>query len=212
MTGKLAILGGGGHGRVVADCAEACGFDQVDVFDDDASRTMTGPYRIVGTSAEMMARCGDYEGLVVAIGNNAARLDRQRALEAAGARMAVLIHPRATISRHAKLGAGSVAFAGAVVNVGCELGAATIVNTGATVDHDCALADGVHIAPGAHLAGGVKVGEATWIGVGSAVREYVTIGNGVFIGAGAVVVKSIPDGLTVVGNPARPLERQGPSC
>lgn len=204
---RLAVLGGGGHGRVVADCAEACGFNQVDVFDDHLGRTSTGPFRISGTAEDLVARIGNYDGVVIAIGNNAARLDHQRALEGAGARMAVLVHPRATVSRHARLGRGSVIFAGAVVNVGSDLGRATIVNTGATVDHDCRLGDGVHVAPGAHLAGGVAVGERTWIGVGAVVREYITIGNQVLIGAGAVVVRSIPDGLTVVGNPARPLQR-----
>lgn len=207
MTSRLAILGAGGHGRVVADCAEMCGFAQVDVFDDDTSRTTTGPFRIAGTSADLLASAGDYEGVVVALGNSAARLNFQRALETAGARMMVLVHPKAIVSRHVHLGPGSVVFAGAVINVGVDLGRACIVNTGATLDHDCRLADGVHVAPGAHLAGGVTVGEATWIGVGAAVREYVTIGNRVFIGAGGVVVKSVPDGLTVVGNPARPLQR-----
>lgn len=36
----------------------------------------------------------------------------------------------------------------------------------------------------------------------------ITIGNGAVIGAGAVVVKDVPTGAVVVGNPARELSRQ----
>lgn len=204
--GALAVVGAGGHARMVADCAEALGWSQVDVFDDGPGQT-TGPFRVGGPVAQFLTRLGTYGGVVAAVGDNGARLELHRTLEAAGARMVVLVHPRATVSRHARLGPGTVVFAGAVVNVGAELGRATIVNTGATVDHDCRLADGVHVAPGGHLAGGVEIGEGTWVGVGAAVREYVTIGNPVLVGAGATVVKSIADDLTVVGNPARPLER-----
>jgi sugar O-acyltransferase (sialic acid O-acetyltransferase NeuD family) len=204
---SLAILGGGGHGMVVADCAEECGITRIDLFDDDISRKVTMDFHIVGTGADLLSRCRDYEGVIVAIGNNQARMERQKALKAAGATMAVLIHPSATVSRHTQVGAGTVVFAGAVVNVGACLGEAVIVNTGATVDHDCIIANGVHVAPGAHLAGGIRAGEETWIGVGAVVREYVTIGNRVCIGAGAVVVKSIANDATVVGNPARPLIR-----
>lgn len=203
----VAILGGGGHGRVVADCAEMCGFDRVDVFDDHACDTITGPFRLIGTGFDLLARVRDYDGVVVAIGNSAVRLDRQQQLEAVGARMTALVHPKATVSRHVYLGPGSVVFAGAVINVGSNLGRACIVNTGATVDHDCCFADGVHVAPGAHVAGGVAVGVGTWIGVGATVREYLTIGDRAVIGAGAVVVKSIPDEVTMVGNPARRLQR-----
>lgn len=203
----IAILGGGGHGRVVADCAQACGFERVDLFDDDPSRTRAGPFVIAGTGADLLVRHGDYDAVVVAIGNNGVRLERYRAFAAVGAKMAILVHPHAAVSRHTQLGAGTVVFAGGVVNIGAELGEAVIVNTGATVDHDCVLGNGVHVAPGAHLAGGVVVGGGSWIGVGAVIREYVTIGNQVFIGAGAVVVKAVPDGLTVAGNPARPLQR-----
>lgn len=31
---KLAILGAGGHGKVVADTAECCGWEEVFFFDD----------------------------------------------------------------------------------------------------------------------------------------------------------------------------------
>lgn len=207
MKARLAVLGGGGHGRVVADCALAAGWGAAHIFDDDASRTTTGPWPISGNVADLMAACTDFDGVVVGIGGNAVRLSLTRQLQTRGATLATLIHPAATVSPHATVGAGSVVFAGAVVNIGARLGRAVIINTGATVDHDCVLEDGVHVSPGAHLAGGVTVGRESWVGIGSAVREGVTIGHQVCVGAGAVVVKSIADGLTVVGNPARPLER-----
>ena len=31
---RLAILGASGHGKVVADCAELCGWESVSFFDD----------------------------------------------------------------------------------------------------------------------------------------------------------------------------------
>lgn len=205
---SLAILGAGGHGRVVADCAATAGWPAITVFDDGPSPVANGPWPFVGTGADLVARLSEFEGVVVGIGANAARLDWHRRLIGLGGRLVSLIHPGATVSSYASLGAGTVVFAGAVINIGARLGQAVIINTGATVDHDAGLADGVHISPGAHLAGRVRVGEASWVGIGAAVREGVTIGKRVRIGAGAVVIKPVDDDLTVVGNPARPLEKQ----
>jgi len=207
-TLRLAIFGAGGHGRVVRDCAIAAGWRRVDVYDGDPARRGSGPGDAVGDLADLTASLDRYGGVVVAIGRAEARLPVQRELEAAGATLATLIHPHSSVSPSAEIGRGSVVLAGGVVNADARLGKGVIVNTGATVDHDCVLGDGAHVAPGAHLAGGVQVGEMTWVGVGAAVREYVTIGNRVCIGAGAVVVKSVPDDLTVVGNPARPMAKR----
>lgn len=207
MTGALAILGAGGHARVVADCAERLGYDDIVFFDDRPDVSVPEGWRLGGTGEALLAGVGDFDGFVVGIGDNRTRLKKHAALIRAGGRAVRLIHPAAWVSARAHLGVGTVVFAGAVVNIGARLGEAVIINTGATVDHDCVLGDGVHISPGAHLAGGVTVGRESWVGIGAAVREGVTIGHQVCIGAGAVVVKSIADGQTVVGNPARPLER-----
>ena len=63
------------------------------------------------------------------------------------------------------------------------------------------------MSPGANIAGGVSIGTGSWIGIGAAVIGRIDIGSYVRVGAGAVVIKSVADGLTVVGNPARPIER-----
>jgi len=204
---SLAILGAGGHGRVVADCAKMAGWAAITAFDDHPSAVVDSPWPAKGTGSDLLARLSEFDGVVVGIGDNITRLDRQRRLIGLGAPVVSLVHPGATVSSYVSLGAGTVVFAGAIVNIGTRLGQAVIVNTGATVDHDNILADGVHVSPGAHLAGGVHVGEASWVGIGAAVREGIRIGGRVRVGAGAVVVKDVDDGLTVVGNPARLLEK-----
>lgn len=207
MGRTLAVVGGGGHGRVVADCAEAGGWDQVVFFDDNPNPALEPGWTVKGSFDELTAQAATFDGVVVGLGANRLRLRLTQELERAGARLTTLIHPAALVSRHAIIAPGSVLLAGVVVNVGARIGRAVILNTAATVDHDCVLDDGVHVSPGAHLAGGVTVGEATWIGIGASVRECTSIGADAVIGAGAVVVKSVLAGITVAGNPARVLKR-----
>ncbi|MCA3237636.1 MAG: acetyltransferase [Curvibacter sp.] len=207
----LALLGASGHGKVVADAALAGGWDAVAFFDDAwPQRQSNGPWPVTGDSAALLARLREFQGVIVSIGDCALRWDKHQALQTAGAPMATVVHPAAVVSRHAVLGAGTVVMAGAVVNIDAVVGPAGIINTGATVDHDCCLGDAVHICPGAHLSGNVQVGHGSWVGVGAAVKQGMTIGKRVTVGAGAVVVHAIPDGLTVAGNPAVPLQTRKP--
>lgn len=211
MTRALAILGAGGHGSVVADCAEVLGWDRIDLFDDQPAASARGLWPVIGGSADFRERAGDYDAVIVGIGANRVRLAFHRELAERGVTIATLIHPAATVSRHARIGAGTVVFAGAVVNVGAALGQACIINTCAGVDHDCQLADGVHISPGAHLGGGVLVGECSWIGIGAAVRHGAVVGRDAQVGAAAAVVSIVPDDAVVAGVPAKPL-RQTPNA
>jgi sugar O-acyltransferase (sialic acid O-acetyltransferase NeuD family) len=203
---RLAILGASGHGKVIADIALLLGYTDV-VFFDDAwpSKSSVGRWSVVGTTETLFSAMADFDAVIVGIGDNRIRLEKHALLAISGAPLVTLVHPAAVVSNFAQIGIGAVICAGAIVNVDAALGAAVVVNTGATVDHDCRLADGVHIAPGAHLSGDVHVGESSWIGVGACVKQGVHIGADVMVGAGSVVVSNIPDGVTVVGNPARPI-------
>lgn len=78
------------------------------------------------------------------------------------------------------------------------------------VEHDCVIGDYVTFAPGVKCNGNVVVEDHAYIGTGAIIRqgkpgEPLVIGRGAVVGMGAVVTKSVPPGVTVVGNPARPL-------
>ncbi len=205
---RLAILGAGGHGKVIADAAECSGW-VVTFFDDMLTRgQLVHDWAVTGDTARLRSRLEAYDGVIVGIGNNKIRLEITQMIAGEGARLATIIHPGAQVSRRASIGEGSVVFAGAIVNVGSAIGHAVIINTAATVDHDCVLADGVHVSPGAHLAGGVTIGDRSWVGIGSAIKEGVKIGRDAVVGAGASVIHDVADGETVVGSPAKPVRER----
>jgi serine acetyltransferase len=101
------------------------------------------------------------------------------------------------------LGAGTVVFAGAVVQPESRIGSHAIINTSATVDHNCILEDYVQVAPGANLCGNVCVGTGTFVGANAVVLENLKIGRWSIIGAGAVVIRDLPHQVVAVGCPAR---------
>jgi sugar O-acyltransferase (sialic acid O-acetyltransferase NeuD family) len=204
MIGKLAIIGAGGHGKVVADAALTMEAWHEIIFFDDAvpAKKYCLGFPIVGGYDDIVSSKCKYD-FIVAIGNNKVRLEKTRHLSSLGHTSVNVIHSSAIISRFVSLGTGTVFLAGSIVNADAQIGDSVIVNTNAIIEHDCKIMDGVHICPGAKLAGNVVVGESSWIGLGASVIQLKNIGKYVVVGAGSAVIKDLPDNVTAVGVPAK---------
>lgn len=199
---KLIIIGASGHGKVVADIAQKCGYKEIVFLDDNLSVRQCLGIPVVGPTGMVSALEGD---LFIAVGNAEARkrlMEREK-----GRFFPNLIHPSAIIAESVQMGAGSVIMAGAVINPAVKLGDGCIVNTCASVDHDCVLGDFVHIAVGAHLCGNVIVGASTWIGAGAMVINNIDICGECKVGAGSVVIRNIAEPGVYYGVPARKSKR-----
>jgi sugar O-acyltransferase (sialic acid O-acetyltransferase NeuD family) len=80
------------------------------------------------------------------------------------------------------------------------------------VAHDCVIGNYVTFAPSVRCNGNVHIEDHAYIGTGAVIKQGtpnkpLVIGEGAVIGMGAVVTKDVPAGVTVIGNPARPLSR-----
>lgn len=203
---RLLVLGAGGHGRVVGDTAQCAGsWSEIGYLDDGIppSTNVGGIGEVIGPISELESCLRRYDEIIIAIGGNKTRYDLAQRARSLGAAFAVIVHPRAWVSSHARLGAGTVVCAGAAVNHGAVIHESVIVNTGATVDHDCVIHDAVHLSPGSNISGTVTIGKRVWIGTGASVKHGITIGDDTIVGVGAAVVADIPGGVTAVGVPAR---------
>lgn len=108
---------------------------------------------------------------IPAFGNNAFRLEWVTRLEAAGARLATLIHPTAYVSPTATVHPGTVILPHAVVNTDTVVGKGCIVNLGAIIDHGCIIEEGCHICLGAIVKGENHLPRCTKIEAGEVVER-----------------------------------------
>jgi acetyltransferase-like isoleucine patch superfamily enzyme len=58
-----------------------------------------------------------------------------------------------------------------------------------------------------HAGAPIILEDGAWIGAGAIILPGVTVGTRAVVGAGSVVVKDVPAGSIVAGNPARVLRR-----
>jgi len=196
----LLLYGGGGHGLVVAEAAEASGWRVAGFIDDHvAVGQAVGEWSIVA-----LPKPGEAETpLIIAIGENLVRERVMRKLVDLRYRFETVIHPTAWISPTAKIGAGVYVGPLAIVNARAHIGDGAIINSATIIEHHCRVGEFAHIAPNAALGGNVEVGQKTLIGIGASVRPGAVIGKSCVIGAGAAVVSDVPDKQTFIGVPAR---------
>lgn len=108
----------------------------------------------------------------------------------------IQIHPKTQIGGGIKFSH----FSDIVINGQAKLGSNIMVFNGVTIGS---------VRGNGKTSGVPTIGNYVFIGPGAKVLGNVHIGDYVFIGANSVVTKDIPDGCTVVGNPAKVINNNG---
>lgn len=214
MIQPLVILGAGGFARETLDVVDA--INAVSEQFDMRGFIVDADYARPGETVNDKPILGDFDWLagrpdVLAVcGVGAPHIRRQMILKAAqmGIQFAVLVHPRATLTRWVELGAGTIITAGCVLTNQIRLGQHVHLNLNCTVGHDALIDDFATLSPGIHVSGGVHIEEGAYIGTGAALIEKVTIGKWSTIGAGSAVVRDIPPNVTAVGVPAKVIKER----
>lgn len=194
----ISVIGASGHAKVIIDLIEELGYLIGNIYDQDAQKDKLLGFKVTHDFVDIPKQS------IIAIGNNVVRkkIASQYKLE-----LNALLHPRSNVSKYSQIGNGTVVMAGVSINADSVIGKHCIINTNSSIDHECIIGDFVHVSPNAALAGNVQIGECSHIGIGSCIKQGVKVGKNCIIGAGAVVIRDVSDGMTIIGNPGKELNK-----
>lgn len=206
-TRRIAILGTGGHARVLIAMVRALKvWEPIGLLDRQSNpgEELISGVPVIGSWQSYDVLWGyDISHVAIALGNNTERKKLYTDFCNAGFFVPTLIHPTAYVDPTAEIGAGVVICMGALVGANAVVGSNTIINSGSIIDHECRVGSNVHITPGCRIAGRVDIGDDAYIGIGTTILDKVRVGSKTTVGAGAVVVSDIPAGVLAYGVPAR---------
>lgn len=217
MTRLIGIYGASGFGREVMPVArEQYASDGVRlVFIDDGAAVPEGQVNghDVLTWPEFAEQSGADAAVAIAIADAGVRERLTDRAAEAGIAICDIRAPNVVTGDNVVIGEGSVLQPFAMLTSDIRIGRGFHANIYSYVAHDCVIGDFVTFAPGVKCNGNVHIEDRAYIGTGAILRQGtpdkpLIIGAGATIGMGAVVTKNVPAGVTVVGNPARPLEKK----
>lgn len=201
----LILIGGGGHCKSVIEVAESIGRTIQGILDvpSEVGKQVLG-YPIIDTDAAIPDFVNTCE-FVVTVGfikNPALRTGLFNKVIEAGGTLATLVASTAYVSRHAKIGKGTVVMHHAFVNAGAEVGDNVILNTFCNIEHNAYVGHQCHVSTGVMVNGDCKIGNNCFIGSQSVLANGISICDDVLVGAGSLVRKSIIKPGVYSGNPA----------
>ena len=213
MTTLYAIYGASGCGRSLMPMArQQLAREQNTseiIFIDDALTEIgvVNGHRAMNYSA-FLNESASTKYVQIAIANSHVREKIAQRLEADGIQLWSIAADHVVVMDQIELAEGSALSPFVSIGSNVKIGKCFHANLYSYVEHDCVIGDFVTFAPGVKCNGNIHIHAHAYIGAGAMIKQGtpdqpLVIGAGAIVGMGAVVTKSVPAGVTVVGNPAR---------
>ena len=217
MPQLIGIYGAGGHGREIMSVAreQYARADVRLVFIDDNVAGSVGQINGQDVLAwqAFVEQAGADASVSIAIADAVVREKLTDRCAEAGISLCQIRAANVVVGDKVKIGDGAILQPFVTLTADVRIGRGFHANIYSSVSHDCVIGDFVTFAPGVRCNGNIHIENRAYVGAGAMLRQGtphtpLVIGAGATIGMGAVVVKDVPPGVTVVGNPARLLEKK----
>ena len=177
------------YGAALESVGYGVEFDVKGFLDDrsDALAAFAGYPPVIGSPDGYEIAADDV--FVTALGSVASRRRCAEALEARGAEFVSVVHRTATIGPNVVIGAGSFIAPHVSLTADVSVGRHVSVFHSSSIGHDSRLGDFSHVYAQCSIGGSVVLGE-----------------DAAVVGAGSAVFVDVDPGVTVLGNPARPID------
>lgn len=189
---NIIIIGAGGHSKVCIDVLEQIADWKIAGIVDYKKTKIKDilGYPIIGFDNDLKRLKKKYQYAFVGVGQIRSaeiRIKLFNQLIKLGYKLPCLISPNAYVSKHAKIGKGTIVMNNATVNADAKIGDNCIINSKSLIEHDVLIENHCHISTGATINGGVKVGAQSFVGSNATTKEKITIASKSFIKANTVV-------------------------
>ncbi|QOW42827.1 acetyltransferase [Acinetobacter indicus] len=218
MTDLYAVYGASGCGRSLMPVARAqlkrAGIEAEIVFIDDglSAEAIINSHRAMNYEAfKKITAAKKY--VLIAIANSQVREKIALRLDQDSIALWTVQADNVVLMDNIELAAGAALSPFVSITSNIKIGKCFHANLYSYVEHDCVIGDYVTFAPGVKCNGNIHIEDHAYIGSGAVIKQGtpdqpLVIGKGAVVGMGAVVTKSVPPGVTVIGNPARILEKK----
>ena len=218
MTDLYAVYGASGCGRSLMPVARQQLQRQninaeIYFIDDSLIEEMTvNGHRALNYAAFKNLKA-DRKSVLIAIANSQIREKIAKKLEQDAIELWAVQADNVVLMDNIELAAGAALSPFVSITSNIKIGKCFHANLYSYVEHDCVIGDYVTFAPGVKCNGNIHIEDHAYIGSGAVIKQGtpdqpLVIGKGAVVGMGAVVTKSVPPGVTVIGNPARILEKK----
>lgn len=210
MRRLIGVYGAGGCGRGIMPLVRSMpGMEGSRlVFVDDNPPTASVNGEAVLTFDEFVLDDAGEKQIALAVASPSVRASMARKCDEAGLALLSVCAKAFVVMDDVEVAEGALVSPFVTFTSNIRIGRCFHANLYSYVEHDCVIGDFVTFAPGVRCNGNIRIGDGAYIGSGAVIRQNLTIGAGAVVGMGAVVTKDVPPGVTVVGNPARILEKR----
>ncbi|HEY8401121.1 MAG TPA: acetyltransferase [Cytophagaceae bacterium] len=205
MKKKCIIFGAGTYSQVYTNYLS----DSYDVvgYIDDAEKykdAVVNGIKVLGNSDFLFEKLDRSLAVFVPIGDNNIRVSILEKLKESGFETPSFIHKDTIIHKSVEIGQAVYILPATNVMPSTTISDYTMVSMGVNIAHHNLIEKGCFFSQGVNIGASVHIQEKAYFGIGSTLMTGVkTVGRNSLIGAGAVIIRDVPDGAVLVGNPGK---------